>query len=370
MKIVVVAGYSRSLLNFRGRLLETMVRAGHSVTACAPDFTPDVRNGLEIIGVTPREVPLERTGTNVASDIRTALHLRRLFRELEAEMVIGYTVKPVIYGSLAARSARVPRISSMITGLGYTFGMDSVRQRLVGMLTQALYKRALRANSVVFFQNPDDRQLFLSRGLIDEPDKAVLINGSGVDLEYFRRAPVKTDPPTFLLIARLLRDKGIREYVAAARLLKRKYPHARFHLVGPYDTNPAAISRSEVESWQSEGVIRYLGETDDVRPYIAEASVYVLPSYREGTPRTVLEAMSMGRPIITTDAPGCRETVIHGKNGYLVPVRQPEAIAAAMEHFILQPEIIETMGDESFKIASDKYDVNKVNSVIMSSLGL
>lgn len=369
-KVVVIGGYAPSLLNFRGALLQTMVRAGHTVTACAPELTPEVISALHKLGVQPEQIALDRTGTNPKTDLLTLTQFRRLFLDTRPDIVLAYTIKPVLYASLAAKNANVPRIASMITGLGYSFGTYSAKQRILGHVVRALYKRALRANSVVFFQNPDDRDLFLREGLLDDPRKAVLINGSGVDLEHFQRAPVVTSPLTFLLIARLIRDKGIIEYVEAARIIKRKHPETRFHLVGPFDTNPSAIPHHVIAQWQSEGIIEYFGETSDVRPYIASASVYVLPSYREGTPRTVLEAMAMGRPVITSDAPGCRETVVDGYNGFLVPVGDVQSLAMAMEQFILHPELVQVMGEASFRIAVEKYDVNKVNAVIMATLDL
>ena len=229
---------------------------------------------------------------------------------------------------------------------------------------------ALKGNTKVFFQNPDDMELFAELNLIRGTEQAVLINGSGVDIEHYREVRPVTEKIVFLLIARLIRDKGLYEYVEAARIIKQHYPEVVFRLVGPFDSNPTAISEATVNQWQGEGVIEYAGETKDVRPYIAGSSVYVLPSYREGTPRTVLEAMSMGRPIITTDAPGCRETVIHGKNGYLVPVKNLDALVEALERFIANPELIPIMGKESRKIAEEKYDVRKVNATILNTMGL
>lgn len=370
LKVAVVGGSARSLINFRGPLLEAMVSAGHTVTACAPQLTPDIVDALQAIGVNSHEIPLDRTGINPKTDMLTLTHLRSLFLQLRPDVVLAYTIKPVIYASFAGKSARVPRISSMITGLGYSFGASSIKQRMLGRVARTLYKRALRANCVVFFQNPDDLSFLIEQGILDDPQKAVLINGSGVDLSHFKKVPVVTSPLTFLLIARLIRDKGIFEFVEAAKIIKTKYPNTRFCLVGPFDSNPSAIPHHVIAKWQSEGIIEYMGATKDVRPFIASASVYVLPSYREGTPRTVLEAMAMGRPIITTDAPGCKETVIHGYNGYLVPVRDSHSLAKAIEQFILHPELIPRMGEASYKVAVDKYDVKKVNAVIMTSLGL
>ncbi len=347
-----------------------MVEAGHDVVACAPQFPDDVIDALTGMRVVCKDIPLERTGVNPLHDIRTLITLKRLFVGFRPDVVLSYTVKPVIYGSLAAGLAGVPGIYSMITGLGYSFGDSSVKQRIVGIPVQMLYRCALRNNSAVFFQNPDDQSLFSSRRLIANPGQAVLINGSGVDVEFYGEAPPVTDNISFLLIARLLRDKGILEYVEAARRIKARYPNVSFRVVGPFDSNPSAIGKGLVESWSRERIIEYLGETRDVRPYIADCSVYVLPSYREGTPRSVLEAMAMARPVITTDAPGCRETVMHGRNGYLVPVKDAASLSEAMERFIKAPQLIPQMGRESRRIAVEKYDVRRVNDRVLRVMGL
>jgi len=198
-----------------------------------------------------------------------------------------------------------------------------------------------------------------------------VLNGSGVDTSHFAATPLQSSRPAFLLIARLLGDKGIREYVEAARIVKARHSETRFRLVGDLDTNPDSVSSDELYEWQAGGAVEYLGKLNDVRSAIADCSVYVLPSYyREGTPRTVLEAMSMGRAIITTDSPGCRETVVEGKNGFLVATRSVDELVAAMEKLIERPDLIERMGVESRRIAEEKYDVHKVNSVIMREMGL
>ncbi len=370
MKIVILGSYAPSLVTFRGPLMQDMANMGHEVIACAPESPAHVVAALNKMGVVYRKVFIERTGTNPMSDLKTFFSLRELFLELQPDIVLSYTIKPVIYGSLAAEAANVPNIYSMITGAGYVFGNSSSKQKLIKVVTVPMFRAALRTNTKVFFQNPDDRTLFLDMKLVSGDEQCVLINGSGVDVDYYWETPPVTDRIVFLLIARLIREKGIFEYVGAARLIKKKYPDVVFNLLGPFDTNPTAISEEQVREWQDDEIIDYLGETTDVRPFIAESSVYVLPSYREGTPRTVLEAMSMGRPIITTDVPGCRETVIDGKNGYLVPVKDVDAFVETMERFILNPEIIPVMGRESRRIAVDKYDVRKINEVILDAMGL
>lgn len=368
--IVVVGGFAESLLNFRGALLRSLVERGHRVIACAPAASAGVVDALTAMGVAYRDVPFNRAGLRPDQDLRALGALVALLREIRPDIFLGYTIKPVIYGLLAARLAGVPRRFAMITGLGYAFVNSGLRGRLVGAVVRRLYRLSLRNADRVFFQNPDDRALFEQLGLVRGTEQAAMINGSGVDVDSFHPEPIPQGPASFLLIARLLRDKGIGEYVEAARIVRARYPRAVFRLAGWIDDNPAAISERELNAWVAEGVIEYLGRLDDVRPAIAASSVYVLPSYREGTPRTVLEAMAMGRPVVTTDAPGCRETVRDGTNGYLVPVRDAAALAQALERFLVEPGLIETMGREGRRMAIANYDVHKVNRIILNTIGL
>ncbi len=370
MKIVVIAGLAESLINFRGVLLDAWVEEGHKVIACAPGEHADIAVKLQAMGIVYQPLRLKRTSINPIRDLRALAELTIFLIRSRPDIVFSYTIKPVIYGSISAGLVGIPHIFSMITGLGYTFMGATLKQRLINLGVQRLYRFALARNQAVFFQNPDDLSLFVNSRLVRNSSEPVLINGSGVDLTYFSRTSHVVKPLAFLLIARLIRDKGIIEYVEAARILKKRYPGTFFRLLGPFDSNPSAIPESQVKIWQCEGAVEYLGVSDDVRPFLADASVYVLPSYREGTPRTVLEAMAMGRPIVTTDAPGCRETVKEGENGFLVPVKDVGALVDAMEKFIRQPELIEKMGLRSREIAEEKYDVHKVNAVIMRTMGL
>jgi glycosyltransferase involved in cell wall biosynthesis len=221
----------------------------------------------------------------------------------------------------------------------------------------------------VFFQNPDDEKLFRELGLLRRSTKSVLVNGSGVDLEAFRPVPF---PPeiSFLMIARLISLKGIHDYAKAAEAVRARHADVPFRLAGWIDDTPDAIREQDLRRWVDGGTLEFLGKLDDVRPALAAASVYVLPSHREGTPRTVLEAMAMGRPVVTTDAPGCRETVRHGHNGFLVPVSDPVALAGALERFLQSPSLLEEMGRESRRIAVEKYDVHCVNAVMLKEIGL
>lgn len=370
MKVVVVGNIAQSLVNFRGPLLKEMVRRGHDVVAVGPEDDAIYSEQLRRAGVKYRVAPLDRAGLNPIADLRFLLKLRRILSEENADVFLGYTIKPATYGNLAARMARVPVRSALITGLGYAFGEGSWKQRSIGTVIGLLYRVALSGAQVVLFQNPDDLSEFVERGYV-APQKTRVVSGSGVDLTHFVPKPSPSTAPVFLLIARLIREKGIELFVEAARVLKARHPEARFQLLGPYDPNPTAVSEAEVRRWEQEGIVEYLGVTDDVRPHLEAASVFVLPSYyREGTPRTALEALAIGRPVVTTDAPGCRETVIDGLNGFLVEPRDATSLAAAMERFLNEPDLVRTMGAESLRLARERYDVQIVNAAMLEHLGL
>ncbi|MBV2132971.1 glycosyltransferase family 4 protein [Pseudomonas sp. MAP12] len=374
MKFLLLASYPESLLTFRGPLLDALLAQGHNVHVGAPELrlgSPIVQK-LEARGLQIHSIPMQRTGTNPLTDLVTLIHLHRLMRRIHPDCVLGYTIKPVIYGSLAAWLASVPNRFALITGLGYSFqGQDNGtdERALLRSLVQWLYGLALNHAHKVFFQNPDDQALFRTQQILSPAVPSFVVNGSGVDVDEYTPAPLPPSP-RFLMIARLLADKGVREYVAAARQVRARHPEALFSLVGWIDENPSAIAQAELDAWQAEGVIRYLGKLDDVRPSIADCNVYVLPSYREGTPRTVLEAMAMGRAVITTDAPGCRETVVDGDNGFLVPVKAVDELTAAMLRFVEDPGLAVSMGQRSRLIAEEKYDVRRVNTMLMQEMGL
>ena len=367
-KFILVASHPDSLLNFRGPLIRALLSKDLEVHVAAPDLDADslIRRSLESYGVNVHKIHMKRTGMNPISDLRTIFQLWILMKKIKPNYFLGYTHKPVIYGNLAAWMAGVNKQFALITGLGYTFQSQIL---WLNHLLQFLYRISMRRVEKVFFQNPDDETLFQNLGIIKTSDqKSVVVNGSGVDLKKFNIAsfPKKIQ---FLLIARLLGDKGVREYFKAAKAVRKNHPDIKFGLVGWIDNHPDAISKKELDDSIDAGDIFFYGRMDDVKPAISESSVYVLPSYREGTPRTVLEAMAMGRPIITTDAPGCKETVKDGINGYIVKVKSSQALVEAMLCFIEQPELIESMGNSSRKIAEEKYDVDKVNKHMMIEMG-
>jgi len=371
-KFLLIASFPDSILHFRGALIDALRAAGLEVHVAAPGLTPasEVTRGLVARGVVPHDIAMQRTGMNPLRDAQTLVSLVRLCRRVKPDVVLAYTVKPVIYGLLAARVARVPRRFALITGLGYAFtGRDGEARTGLRSLVQQLYRASLCGAHKAFFQNPDDEALFRTRGILPRRVPSRVVNGSGIDVARFEAQPVPA-APHFLLIARLLGDKGVREYAAAARLVRATHPQAVFSLVGWIDDNPDAIARHELDAWIADGVITYLGRLDDVRPAIAACSVYVLPSYREGTPRTVLEAMAMGRAVITTDAPGCRETVVDGDNGFLVPVRAITELAAAMTRFLDDPTLAAAMGARSRELAVARFDVNQVNDTMLREMGI
>ncbi|WP_201593342.1 glycosyltransferase family 4 protein [Psychrobacter sp. Pi2-51] len=379
MKFLIIASYSPSILKFRGALIAAIQSAGFEIHIAAPEFDsyPEEHDQLKALGYIVHDIPMQRTGTNPATDAKTLLALYQLMRKIKPDYMMAYTIKPVIYGSLAAKLACVPQRFALITGLGYAFqGADAVDYKKSNLqkIMHKLYSVALASTHKVFFQNPDDEALFKSTGILKPTASTKVVNGSGVDVSEYNVVPfpiINNKPaPRFLLIARLLGDKGVKEYAQAAQLVKDKHPQAEFDLVGWIDDNPDSIEQQELDKWIDDGLLKFWGKLSDVQPAIAASSIYVLPSYREGTPRTVLEAMAMGRPIITTDAPGCRETVIDGQNGYLVPVKAVTELAAAMERFIVNPERIEQMGKASRQLVEEKFDVHAVNRTMLNEMGL
>lgn len=372
MKFFIVASFADSLIRFRGDFIAALLQNGCVVEVAVP------RNGegceaiaeLSKMGVVVHFVSLARTGMNPIQDLRTFIELLALMIRRRPDAVLSYTIKPVIYGSLAAWLARVPLRFALITGLGYAFQDSAAESRVaVQWLARSLYRHSLRKCQQVFFQNGDDEALFREIGVLEVDASTVVVNGSGVNTDEFSVCEVPSRP-SFLLIARLLGDKGVREYVTAARRVKVLAPEAVFRLAGWIDDNPNSITEKELDEWVREGVIQHLGRLSDVRPALAECSVYVLPSYREGTPRTVLEAMATGRAIITTDAPGCRQTVEEGVNGFLVPVRDVDALTERMLRFVKTPSLAASMGKESRRLVSERFDVHEVNRRMLSAMGL
>lgn len=348
--------------------MRELVKRGHTVYATAPDLTNHDLERIRALGVVPTRVPLNRTGLGIVSDLRYLFALTRLMRSISPDRILNYTVKPNIWGSFAARLTGIP-VVSMVTGLGYVFAdSGTAKQRFAKWLARKLYGFAIRNNRAVLFQNPDDVRDYAKAVSALDLSKVRLINGSGVDLVAFAPVPLP-EHATFLMIARFLGAKGIREYGAACAKLKQVCPEAECLLVGMADSGPDGVPEEEVMA-MCGSIIEYLGPLHEVHDAIARASVLVLPSYREGTPRSTLEAMAMARPVITTDVPGCRETVIEGVNGRLVPVRDADSLAAAMIELARSPALRSAMGAKSLEIAQTRFDVDKVNEAIIDALDI
>jgi len=377
-KIVVIGGYGDSLHNFRGNLLKALTARNHTVIACAPAASARTKQFLESASVEYNDIPLKRTSLNPLADISTIITLARVLDKKRPDVVFGYTIKAIIYTGLvlgllnmATLTRKQPKFIALITGLGSVFipkKNQNLKEKLLPIFVKILYRWSLSQAECVIFQNPDDQKYFQEHEIVKKGKNLACVAGSGIDFELFKPHPISPQP-TFLMVARLLGDKGVREYVQAARYVRQSYPKARFQLAGGLDENPTSVSAKELEGWVHERVIQYLGELEDVQPALAECRFYVLPSYREGMPRSVLEAMAMGRPILTTDVPGCKETVQPGKNGFLVPPRDWQALAQAMVLLLNQTEA-ETlkMAHESLVLAKEKFDVRLINSELVKIL--
>ncbi len=370
MKILILSSFAFSLVNFRGRLIEAMVREGHEIVACAPDDDPAVQAQLATLGARYHRTPMARTGSNPVADLLLLLRYARTIARERPDIVLAYTQKPIIYGGMAARLFRRPRFYALMSGLGYVFSPAADHRRMLRAIVARLYRLGVARACAIFVFNGDDRDELIARGIVDSSAPVIEVPGSGVDLTRFTQQPLPEGPPAFLMISRLMRDKGVFEYAEAARRLKEHYPAARFQLLGRLDTdNPTGLSEADLDLWIRHGVIDYIPETRDVRPVLAKATVFVLPSYyREGLPRTLLEAMAVGRALVTTDLPGCREPVMPRRNGYLVPPRNVEALSEAMERFLKDPALAATMGARSRAYAEERFDVNKVNRQIMRAM--
>ncbi len=332
-KIVIALNTAWNLVNFRAGLIRALVAEGHEVVAVAPNDEYAPR--LAELGCRFVALPMDNKGTHPGRDLLLWFRFLNLLRLERPDVFLGYTVKPNVYGSLAAHVLGIPVVNN-IAGLGAVFIRDNWLTRLVRLL----YKTALSHSYHVFFQNDEDMKMFVDMGLV-AADRISRLPGSGIDLSVFSYAPllpVENRPFRFLLVARLLWDKGVGEYVEAARMVRRQYPTAKFQLLGFLDVkNPTAVSSTQMSEWENEGVVEYLGVADDVKPYLAAADCVVLPSYREGVPRSLLEAAAIGRPIVTTDAVGCRDAVDDGVTGLLCCVRDADDLAEKLLRMIEMP---------------------------------
>jgi len=369
--VCIIASYAPSLINFRKDLIQSILKKGYKVCCIAPDFDQSTRDALEKLGCEVKDIALQRTGLNLIKDVGTLVTLFRFFKEYRPDIVLGYTIKPVIYGTIASKFANVPKRVALITGLGHSFmDVDSFKQKIIQFGIHFLYKLGCSSASTVVFQNSDDCKLLVDKKIVAF-DKVALVNGSGVNLIDFPKSEL---PPTkiirFLMVGRLMKEKGLLDFIEAAKIIHAEYKNVEFDLVGWRDETPSCISQAELDSWVQDGVVNFHGRLDDVTTVVIGCHVYVLPSYREGVPRTVLEAMAVGRAILTTDVPGCRETVKHGINGFLSEVKNPQELSANMKIFIDSPELLKSMGEASYQMVLERFEVNKINHNMMELLGI
>lgn len=362
---VLAANSAWNILNFRRPLVEALVAAGWRVIALAPEDGNS--SGIRSLGAEFIPIAVDSSGTSPVRDARLVFDYWRVLRSIRPSALLGFTAKPNIYGSLAAGLLGIRTINN-ISGLGTAF----MRRGPLNWLVSQLYRVALRRSKRVFFQNPQDLALFVDNGMVD-PRQAALIPGSGVNLVRFRPTQPTGSPSRpfrFLFVGRLLRDKGLVEYAEAARLLRPGWPNVEFAILGSAGSdNRSAVPIGEVERWQAEGIVTYLGETDDVRPFLAECDCVVLPSYREGLPRSLLEAAAMGKPMVATDVPGCRDVVRDGDNGFLCEVRSPVALAGAMDAVLeLQPAERHGMGLRARQLVEQEFDEAIVVRAYMEAL--
>lgn len=366
MKVLLLGVQLTSLVNFRGPLIRDLVAAGHEVVALAPEPVEPALSQLRALGARYQEAPLARTGLNPLADFSVFLWLVRIFRQERPDALLAFQAKAVIYGIPAAWFARIPHRVAMIEGLGQGFikTKGGLKRRIVRFLVPLLYRISLSFAQAIIFLNKDDEADFRAHGIVHR-QRVLQIPGIGVDLTHYTAQPLPPLPLTFLMIGRLIVDKGVREYLAAAKHVKALYPDVRFQLLGARDPSHVGIPVEEVTAG---GAVEYLGEVHDVRPFLANCHIFVLPSYREGMPRSTMEAMATSRAVITTDVPGARETVIDRENGLLVVARDIESLTAAMIALIQFPEQVRIMGQKSRSLAEQRYDVTEINKSVMALL--
>ncbi|WP_111414071.1 glycosyltransferase family 4 protein [Billgrantia lactosivorans] len=372
--LAIITSQAFSLVNFRGPLIRDLVAHGIRVYALAPDYCTEVREKVMALGAEPVDISLCNTGMNPFRDLLDTLKLARLLKRIRPDATFGYFIKPVIYGAFASRLAKVPRHYSMVEGRGYVFEGHSeelgLGRRIMRRGVTALYRRALALSDCTIFLNRDDMNFFQLKRMVTN-DRVARIHGIGLDLAHFMPLAPHREPIRFVMISRMLTAKGVYEFVEAARRVKEVRPEVEFCLVGGTDTHDRSVPRQQLVAWRKQGLVEWVGHSRDVRYWLARASVYVLPSwYGEGVPRGNQEAMAMARPVITTDWVGCRDTVVHGHNGLLVPPKDPQALASAMLHYVEHPQAIEEHGRHGRSMAERLYDVRQTNSRIFAAMGL
>ena len=368
-KIILLNNIAQDILIFRRHLVQYLITQNYMVYVMATDFSSQTKRQIEMLGAIPIGYSLKRGGLNPFYDLKTLWQLIKTFKQIRPNIILSSFAKPVIFGTLAAKIAGVQKVVGMIEGLGYAFteqpNGQTLKARLIKFIQILLYKLALPQADLVLFLNNDDAKDLLDKYHIKVKRREVL-GGIGLDLKEYRFSEFSSSFISFVFIARLLREKGIFDFLKAAEELKKKYPEVIFKVIGSFDIeNPGALKKEELQYYIDNNIITYPGFVNNINQWITESSIFVLPSYREGVPRSTQEAMAIGRAIITTDVPGCRETVENGENGFLIPKWDISALVKAMEYFIKNPTEIKRMGFKSYQMALEKFDGNKVNKKLL-----
>lgn len=373
-KIVLIGTAASSVLGFRANLIEALLQKKYTVYTFVSEYTKEELNKIEALGAIPVTYELKRGGLNPLIDIKVTYELSKKIKDIAPDLVFSYFSKPVIFGTLAAKIAKVPNIIGMLEGLGYTFTDQpqglSKKTKLIKSLQVLLYKVALPQLDKLIFLNPDDPTDLLHKYKI-KIKRVEVLGGIGLDLEDYTYQPILNfeRPISFIFVGRLLKEKGIYDFIAAAQIVKEKYPQAQFTVLGAIDaSNLGALKKVELDKLISLQIVNYPGQVDNVKEWLVDSDIFVLPSYREGVPLSTQEAMAIGRAVITTDVAGCRETVVDGVNGFLVDKWNPQALAEKMTYFIENPEQVGIMGYESRKMAQKKFDATEVNKRLLAIL--
>jgi len=370
-RIAIISPYAKTIASFRGHLIKELVAHGCNVFVLAPDYDDFTLEQVRSLGADPITYKLDRTTLNIFKNFASFFEVRRLLLRLKPDVVFGYNHKPVMLAAMAGRSSGGKRLIGMIEGLGFAFTPSSeqlLKRKVAKFMLVSAYRIALPRLDYVILLNSDDMKDLSRLGLLNK-DKALVLGGIGLDLDEWAFLPAHLEPITFTMVGRLIKEKGVLEFVKASMLVKEKYPETKFMLLGGVDQGPNAVSRYDLERWVAEGWIEWPGRVDNIKDYLGRTSVFVLPSYyREGVPRSTQEAMALGRPIITTNVAGCRETVEDGFNGFLVPPKDPNALAEAMIRLIENPSLIVEMGVNSRKLAEERYDIKKTDGILIKLL--
>ncbi|MGA4502097.1 glycosyltransferase family 4 protein [Citrobacter portucalensis] len=372
MKIAIIGTTAQSLLGFRREMIRKLVLYGHTVYAFSLDYNEKYKKEIRSMGAIPVDYKFSRAGMNPLKDLHYTYLLYQKLKALNLNVVLSYFSKPSIFGTIAAYYAGTSKRVAMLEGLGYAFTEQpegiKFKTKLLKNIQILLYKVAFRKVNNLIVLNNDDKEELIKLNCISS-DKVEVLGGIGLDLEKYKRSTPPLAPVSFIFIGRLLKEKGIHEFISAAKEIKSKYPDVEFNVLGDIDPeNPGSITKKELDNLLSNNIINYPGHVDNVADWIARSSVFVLPSYREGYPRSTQEAMAIGRAVITTDVPGCRDTVVEGVNGFIVQRWSAKDLVLSMDKFITKTELITLMGDESYNLALEHFDANKTNEKIINIL--